>query len=110
MFPESLMQKMQNHLLDVKKIHNQDLIDGYGEVFFPNALAKKYPNAPKEWKWQYVFPATKRCVDPHTGVIRRHHWYDTNFRRAIRQSVHSYRINKQVGVHTQRHSFSTQLL
>ena len=71
---------------------------------------RKYPNAGWDWKWQYVFPATRRSVDPLTGVIRRHHWYDTNVSRAIRQSVHSSRINKQVGVHTLRHSFATHLL
>ena len=84
--------------------------DIIGEVELPFALGRKYPKAGLDWKWQYVFPATRRSVDPLTGVIRRHHWYDTNVSRAIRQSVHSSRINKQVSVHTLRHSFATHLL
>lgn len=110
LLPDCLGIPLRSQLERVARVHNKDLEEGYGEVELPFALDRKYPNAGWDWKWQYVFPATKRSVDPLTGVIRRHHWYDTNVSRAIRQSVHSSRINKQVGVHTLRHSFATHLL
>lgn len=110
LLPDCLGIPLRSQLERVTRVHNKDLEEGYGEVELPFALDRKYPNAGWDWKWQYVFPATKRSVDPLTGVIRRHHWYDTNVSRAIRQSVHSSRINKQVGVHTLRHSFATHLL
>lgn len=110
LLPDCLGIPLRLQLERVARVHNKDLEEGYGEVELPFALDRKYPNAGWDWKWQYVFPATKRSVDPLTGVIRRHHWYDTNVSRAIRQSVHSSRINKQVGVHTLRHSFATHLL
>jgi len=110
LLPDCLGTPLRSQLERVAGIHNKDLEEGYGEVELPFALDRKYPNAGWDWKWQYVFPATRRSVDPLTGVIRRHHWYDTNVSRAIRQSVHSSRINKQVGVHTLRHSFATHLL
>jgi len=110
LLPDCLGIPLRSQLERVAGIHNKDLEEGYGEVELPFALDRKYPNAGWDWKWQYVFPATRRSVDPLTGVIRRHHWYDTNVSRAIRQSVHSSRINKQVGVHTLRHSFATHLL
>ena len=110
LLPDCLGIPLRSQLERVARVHNKDLEEGYGEVELPFALDRKYPNAGWDWKWQYVFPATKRSVDPLTGVIRRYHWYDTNVSRAIRQSVHSSRINKQVGVHTLRHSFATHLL
>jgi len=110
LLPDCLVPQLRSQLEDAEKLHKRDLDEGYGEVELPHALDRKYPNAGWEWKWQYVFPATRRAVDPLTGVIRRHHWYDTNVSRAIRQSVYSLRINKHVVVHTLRHSFATHLL
>jgi len=110
LLPDCLGSPLQSQLAQVETLHKRDIEAGYGEVELPFALDRKYPDAGREWKWQYVFPATRRSVDPLTGVIRRHHWYDTNVSRAIKQSVFTSRINKHVGVHTLRHSFATHLL
>ena len=110
LLPDCLGSPLQSQLAQVETLHKSDIQAGYAEVELPFALDRKYPDAGREWKWQYVFPATRRSVDPLTGVIRRHHWYDTNVSRAIRQSVFTSRINKHVGVHTLRHSFATHLL
>ncbi len=72
-FPATLTPLLQNHLAGVKTLHQQDLAQGYGEVYLPHALARKYPNAAKEWGWQYVFPARNLSVDPRSGITRRHH-------------------------------------
>jgi len=110
LLPECLASKLRLQLETTETLHKKDIEEGYGEVELPYALERKYPNAGWEWKWQYVFPSTRRSVDPRTGVIRRHHWYDTNVSRALKQAVYSLRINKRVGVHTLRHSFATHLL
>ena len=110
LLPECLASKLRLQLETTETLHKKDIEEGYGEVELPYALERKYPNAGWEWKWQYVFPSTRRSVDPRTGVTRRHHWYDTNVSRALKQAVYSLRINKRVGVHTLRHSFATHLL
>ena len=110
MFPESLIQQMQTHLVNVKKIHDQDLIDGSGEVYLPHALAKKYPNAPSEWKWQYVFPAGSVAKDPRSDKKRRHHFHDSSLQKIVKSAVRKSGVTKHVGCHTFRHSFATTLL
>lgn len=110
LLPVSIIPQLRSQLESTATLHKIDLKEGYGEVELPHALERKYPNAGWEWRWQYAFPATRRSVDPRTGVIRRHHWYDTNVSRAIKQAVHSLHIQKHVGVHTLRHSFATHLL
>ncbi len=98
------------HLKKVKALHDKDLKEGYGEVYLPYALERKYPSANKEWTWQYVFPAKKRSVDPRSGKIRRHHIGEKALRRVIRKASIAAKIYKQVGPHTFRHSFATHLL
>jgi len=108
--PDVLVEQLLKQLEKARAIHNHDLEQGYGEAALPFALARKYPNAGKEWRWQYVFPATHRSVDPYSGLIRRHHWFETNVSRAIKEATRRLGINKRVSVHTLRHSFATHLL
>jgi hypothetical protein len=86
------------------------LADGFGRVHLPTALARKFPNAAADWRWQYVFPAGSRGTDPRTDTIRRHHLHNTVIHRAIKQAVRDARVTKRVSCHTFRHSFATHLL
>ncbi len=110
MLPSRLRQPLVRHLQKVKVIHEEDLIAGYGEVFLPYALARKYPNAPKEWGWQYVFPAANRSTDPRSQKERRHHLSDQAVQKAIKKSMQIGKIIKHGSCHTLRHSFATHLL
>ena len=109
-FPEKLVQPLTEHLVRVKVVHGQDLEEGCGHVYLPHALARKYPRADKDWRWQYVFPAGHRSTDPRSGQIRRHHLDPSPINKAIAKTVRQTGIGKRVSAHTFRHSFATHLL
>lgn len=110
LFPEFLYPYLKTHLKEVKTLHGLDLAKGHGSVFLPEALERKYPNASREWAWQYVFPAGNLSVDPRSGVIRRHHVGQQVLQRAMKAALQKTNIAKAASVHTLRHSFATHLL
>jgi len=108
--PEALQLPLQQHLQKVKTLHQRDLARGYGRVYLPEALERKYPYANQEWGWQYVFPAHNLSVDPRSGQVRRHHLNESGLRKAIKQAARQVGLTKPVGPHTLRHCFASHLL
>lgn len=110
LLPQSLVPALQEHLLQVRSIHRNDLNAGWGRVLMPYALERKYPNASREWGWQWVFPQQKRWRDPATGHQGRHHLDPSVVQKAVKRAVAAAGVNKAASCHTFRHSFATHLL
>ncbi len=110
LLPQSLKGALQCQISKVLIIHQQDICDGYGEVYMPNVLERKYPNASREPAWQYLFPSTRVGADPRSGVLRRHHIHQTALRKHLRAAATKTNIHKPIKTHTFRHSFATRLL
>ena len=110
LLPDSVVEKLKTQIDMVKLIHQRDLDAGFGEVYLPYALERKYPQANKELAWQYVFPSRQRSIDPRSDKERRHHIGAQSLQRAVKKAVRKSGVDKQASCHTFRHSFATHLL
>lgn len=108
--PEALVPALNDQLARVRRLHTEDLANGFGKVHLPTALARKYGNAPREWRWQFVFPSERLSVDPRSQETRRHHLHENTLQKAIRRGSARADITKKVSSHTLRHSFATHLI
>jgi len=110
LFPKSIQSELKNQLDLVKRIHEQDLDIGYGSVYLPNALARKYKNSEKDFRWQYVFPSKKLSTDPRSGIVRRHHVLESGLQKAVKVAVNRAQITKRVSAHTFRHYVESDIM
>ncbi len=108
--PERLLDGLQAHLAKVRALHQADLAQGAGAVFLPDALERKYPAPPREWGWQYVFPASRLSADPRGGAVRRHHLHESSLQKAVHRAARESGLSKPVSCHALRHSFATHVL
>jgi integron integrase len=110
MLPQNLREEMLRQIAAVKSLHHKDLEEGFGEVYIPEALARKYPKASRATGWQWVFPAKLRSIDPRSGKEMRHHVLESVLQKAVKRTAEQAGIDKKVGCHTLRHSFATHML
>jgi len=106
----TIIPELQTHVIQVKELHLSDLENGFGEVYIPQALGRKYTKAARETQWQYVFPSKKRSIDPRSGRERRHHVLESGLQKAVKRAARNAEIDKRVTCHTLRHSFATTML
>jgi len=110
LLPDKLIPQLSEQIEKVEHLHKQDIREGYGEVYLPDALARKYPSAATETAWQFLFPSNNISQDPRSGILRRHHMHPSSLAKQLKKAVHAANVRKPARSHSFRHSFATHLL